>query len=60
MMVVARSLIEQRSDWWCTMWSWGVWNQGAPITVRYLLEFFHQFYCVIPYFVASTRLRLGS
>lgn len=49
MMVVARALTQQRSDWWSPMWLWGVGDEGAPITIRYLLEFFHQFYYyVIP------------
>lgn len=47
-MVVARSLTQQRSDWCFPMWPWGVRNEGGPITIRYLLEFSHQFYDMIP------------
>lgn len=43
-MVVASSPIQQKSDWWSPMWPWGVWSEGAPITITYLLEFSHQFY----------------
>lgn len=55
MMVVARALTQQRSDWWCPMWPWVDWNEGAPL-IGYLLEFSHRFYYMIPLLCCCQRL----